>query len=383
MRWKRATPRRASTRSSSGSRSSSRTRRRTRPRSRACSRTSIRRAVTSRAALARVPVTRKSDLADLQKAARPFGGLAATGWGGARAGVKRVFASPGPIYEPEGATPDYWRLARALYAAGFRAGDLVHNTFAYHFTPAGSMLETGAHALGCTVFPAGTGQTEQQVQAMADLQARRVRRHAVVPQDHPREGRRGRHADARACARRSCPAKRSRRACATRSPRAASRPTRRMRPRTWAASRTRRPRARGSSSTRACWSRSCAPAPAIRCAPGEVGEVVVTALVNTDYPLIRFGTGDLSALPARRLALRTHERPHQGMDGARGPDDEGEGHVRAPVAGRRDREAASRDREGAPRRRQSGRAGPDDAARRGRPRTRRRTRRRSSRRSAR
>jgi phenylacetate-CoA ligase len=81
-----------------------------------------------------------------------------------------VFASPGPLYEPEGARPDYYRLARALFAAGFRAGDLVHNTFSYHFTPAGSMMETAAHALGCTVFPAGVGQTEQQLAAIADLQ---------------------------------------------------------------------------------------------------------------------------------------------------------------------------------------------------------------------
>jgi len=80
-----------------------------------------------------------------------------------------VFASPGPIYELDGAAPDYWRLARALFAAGFRRGDLVHNCFSYHCTPAGSMLECGAHALGCTVFAGGTGQTEQQVQAMADL----------------------------------------------------------------------------------------------------------------------------------------------------------------------------------------------------------------------
>jgi phenylacetate-coenzyme A ligase PaaK-like adenylate-forming protein len=122
-------------------------------------------AVTSRAALAALPVTRKSELGELQKSARPFGGLAAARWGDA----VRVFASPGPIYEPEGGNPDYWRLARALFAAGFRRGDLVHNCFAYHFTPAGSMLETGAHALGCAVFPGGIGQTEQQVQAMADL----------------------------------------------------------------------------------------------------------------------------------------------------------------------------------------------------------------------
>jgi phenylacetate-CoA ligase len=81
-----------------------------------------------------------------------------------------VFSSPGPIYEPEGRSADYWRTARALYAAGFRAGDLVHNSFSYHMTPGAWILEAGATALGCTVFPAGVGQTEQQVAAMADLQ---------------------------------------------------------------------------------------------------------------------------------------------------------------------------------------------------------------------
>ena len=122
-------------------------------------------AVTTPEALAQLPVIRKSELAQLQKDARPFGGLATTRYGT----MRRVFVSPGGICEPEGAAPDYWRLARALFAAGFREGNLVHNAFSYHFTPAGSMLETGLHALGCTVFPAGTGQTEQQVAAMADL----------------------------------------------------------------------------------------------------------------------------------------------------------------------------------------------------------------------
>lgn len=122
-------------------------------------------AIDSREALAQLPVLRKGELATLQKEAPPFGGMAVA----ATAGMRRVFASPGPIYEPEGAGPDHWRFARALFAAGFRRGDLVHNCFAYHFTPAGSMLETGAHALGCHVFPGGTGQTEQQVTAMADL----------------------------------------------------------------------------------------------------------------------------------------------------------------------------------------------------------------------
>lgn len=123
------------------------------------------RAVTSRAALAALPVTRKSELIALQKAAPPFGGLAATAPGS----LRRVFMSPGPIYDPEGHGTDAWRLARALFAAGFRAGHLVHNSFSYHLTPAGAMLETGAAALGCAVVPGGVGQTELQATAVADL----------------------------------------------------------------------------------------------------------------------------------------------------------------------------------------------------------------------
>ncbi|PAT37414.1 phenylacetate--CoA ligase family protein [Vandammella animalimorsus] len=126
-------------------------------------------AITSRQALAQLPVTRKYELLERQKAQRAqdlFGGFSAIGFGPA---MRRVFASPGPIYEPEGVAVDYWRMARALRAAGLKAGELVHNSFSYHFTPAGSMMETGAHALGCTVFPAGTGQTEQQAQAIAEL----------------------------------------------------------------------------------------------------------------------------------------------------------------------------------------------------------------------
>jgi phenylacetate-CoA ligase len=121
--------------------------------------------VTTRAALSRLPVVRKSELLELQKSDRPFGGFATVAWGDAAL----VFASPGPIYEPESRGADYWRLARALFAAGFRAGDLVHNCFSYHFTPGGAMLESGARELGCTVFRGGTGQTEQQVEAMIDL----------------------------------------------------------------------------------------------------------------------------------------------------------------------------------------------------------------------
>ncbi|MFZ4288277.1 phenylacetate--CoA ligase family protein [Variovorax sp. HJSM1_2] len=131
--------------------------------------------IDSRAALAQLPVTRKYELLARQQAQRaegvgsagyPFGGFSAIGFGSA---MPRIFASPGTIYEPEGTRRDYWRMARAMYAAGFRPGELIHNCFSYHFVPAGSMMETGAHALGCTVFAGGTGQTEQQVQVMADL----------------------------------------------------------------------------------------------------------------------------------------------------------------------------------------------------------------------
>ena len=128
--------------------------------------------VGSREALARLPVTRKHELLERQQAARAipggdvFGGFGTLGFG---ARMPRIFASPGPIYEPEGVARDYWRMARAIFAAGFRPGELIHNCFSYHFVPAGSMMETGAHALGCTVFPGGTGQTEQQVQAITQL----------------------------------------------------------------------------------------------------------------------------------------------------------------------------------------------------------------------
>ena len=121
--------------------------------------------IADRAALARLPVTRKSDLTDLQKAAPPFAAMAAVAPGE----LSRIFASPGPVFDPEGRRPDYWRIARAMHAAGFRRGEIVHNAFSYHFTPAGSMFDLGAQALGCAVIPAGTGQTEMQVQAIAGL----------------------------------------------------------------------------------------------------------------------------------------------------------------------------------------------------------------------
>ena len=130
--------------------------------------------VTSRAALAQLPVTRKYALLERQQAQRaqdPFGGFSTIGWKGLlrTSGARRVYQSPGPIYEPEGSASDYWRAARAMAAAGFEAGDLVHNCFSYHLTPGAWIMESGAHALGCTVIPGGVGNTEQQLAAIADL----------------------------------------------------------------------------------------------------------------------------------------------------------------------------------------------------------------------
>lgn len=121
--------------------------------------------INSRAALAQLPVTRKSNLKALQALERPFGGLNSTPAGK----MGRIFMSPGPIFDPEGRGTDWWRFSRPMYAAGVRPGGLVQNCFSYHFTPAAFMVEGGAERIGCTVIPAGAGQTELQVQAMAEL----------------------------------------------------------------------------------------------------------------------------------------------------------------------------------------------------------------------
>jgi phenylacetate-CoA ligase len=121
--------------------------------------------ITDRAALARLPVLRKSTLPALQKDQPPFGGLNVTLPGKA----KRLMMSPGPIFEPQGYGEDFGGAARALFAAGFRAGDVVHNSFSYHLTPGAYLLEAGAHALGCAVVPGGIGNTEQQLAAIAQF----------------------------------------------------------------------------------------------------------------------------------------------------------------------------------------------------------------------
>jgi phenylacetate-CoA ligase len=124
-------------------------------------------AVTSRAALAALPVLRKSELGALQKATPPFGGFNVTPPGKA----KRLMMSPGPLFEPQGHDEDFGGAARALYAAGFRGGDIVHNSFSYHLTPGAYILEAGAHAIGCAVVPGGIGNTEQQLAAIAQYRA--------------------------------------------------------------------------------------------------------------------------------------------------------------------------------------------------------------------
>jgi len=260
--------------------------------------------VATRQALAQLPVTRKSDLLELQKAGRPFGGFSAARWGDAR----RVFASPGPIYEPEGSRPDYWRLARPLFAAGFRKGDLVHNCFSYHLTPAGSMLETGAHALGCTVFPGGTGQTEQQVQAMAELRP---------------DGYVGTPSFLRIIVEKADEM----------GAKLASLTKALVSGEAFPASLRDALLARGIAGYQAYATADLGtiayesaareglvidegvlveilrPGTGDPVPPGEVGEVVVTSLFNADYPLIRFGTGDLSAiLPGTSPCGRTNLR---------------------------------------------------------------------------
>jgi phenylacetate-CoA ligase len=271
--------------------------------------------ITSRAALAQLPVVRKSELQELQQAARSgapggargaavFGGFSAIGFG---APMPRVFASPGPIYEPEGRAKDYWRMARAMYAAGFRSGELIHNCFSYHFVPAGSMMESGAHALGCSVFAGGTGQTEQQVQAMRDLRPAGyigtpsflkiivekadelglslpgVSKALLGGEAFPpslRDWFQARGIEAYQCY-----------ATADLGLIAYETPAR-----------------EGLVLDEGVIAEIVRPGSGDPVVPGEVGEVVVTSL-NPDYPLIRFGTGDLSAvLPGTCPSGRTNTR---------------------------------------------------------------------------
>jgi len=263
--------------------------------------------VTSRDALARLPVTRKSELLALQQKERAtdsFGGFAAIRRGPL---MRRVFASPGTIYEPEGAAPDYWRTARALHAAGFRAGELVHNSFSYHMTPAGSIMETGAHALGCTVFAGGTGQTEQQLEAIAEL---RPDGYSGTPSflkilmEKAQEKQLGIASMSKALVSgEACPpslvqwfAERGMQALqcyATADLGLIAYET---------------PSREGLVLDEGVLLEIVRPGTGDPVPPGEVGEVVVTTF-NMDYPLVRFGTGDLSALlPGTCPTGRTNQR---------------------------------------------------------------------------
>ncbi|MEW5888174.1 MAG: AMP-binding protein [Pseudomonadota bacterium] len=259
--------------------------------------------IASRQALARLPVVRKNQLIELQKSPRPFGGLNGTPAGQ----LARIFASPGPIYDPEGYAIDWWRMARALFAAGFRKGEVIHNTLAYHMSPGGFMIDGGARRLGCAVFPAGVGQTEMQVSVIAD-----VRPHGyggtpsflrIILEKADELG-----ADVSSL----------RKALVSGE---ALPPSLRA----WLEGR--------GIKTRQCYATAdigliayetdalegmvvdeevvveiVRPGTGDPVAEGEVGEVVVTTF-NPDYPLIRFGTGDLSAvLPGMSPCGRTNTR---------------------------------------------------------------------------
>ena len=244
----------------------------------------------SREAFAALPLTRKRDLIELRKQYPPFGGLNAL----SHRHAQRVFASPGPIYELQGQDVDPWRMARVLYAAGFRAGDLVHNCFSYHFTPGAYIFEGGARKLGCAVFPGGVGQTEQQIQAMVDL---RPDGYAGTPSFLKIILDKAEELGADISSLRKA-------AVSGEAVHPAVRQTL---------------RARGIS-IRQCYATAeigaiayeteaeegliveedllleiVRPGTGDPVAPGEVGEVVVTTF-NPDYPLIRFATGDLSAI---------------------------------------------------------------------------------------
>lgn len=259
--------------------------------------------VTDRAALSRLPVIRKGDLVTLQRAQPPYGGLATRPAGAMAHG----FMSPGPIFEPGGAGPNWWRMARAMHAAGVRGGDLVQNCFAYHLTPAGMMIENGARALGAGVIPAGPGQTEAQVEVAAHL---RPTAYAGTPDflkiilDKADEmgadlssitrgfvsggalfpSLRADYA-ARGVAVLQCYATADLGLIAYESP-----------------------AQEGMIVDEGVIVEIVRPGTGNPVPEGEVGEVVVTSL-NPDYPLIRFGTGDLSAiLPGRSPCGRTNQR---------------------------------------------------------------------------
>jgi phenylacetate-CoA ligase len=247
--------------------------------------------VISRAALAKLPVLRKSALKDLQAKNPPYGGFTTSPAGA----LARIFMSPGPIFEIDTDEPDYFRGARAMFAGGFRPGDVVYNTFSYHLTPAGIMMESALRALGCAVVPGGVGNTELQLDAIAAIKPTgyvgtpsflkiifdkadelgvklpTLKKALVSGEAFPASLREA--LSARGIAGYQAYASADAGSIAYESE-----------------------ARQGLVVDEGVLIEIVRPGTGDPVLPGEVGEVVVTSLVTTAYPLIRFGTGDLSAL---------------------------------------------------------------------------------------
>ena len=311
--------------------------------------------INGRSALAGLPVLRKADLPALHKAAPPFGGFVPSAPGS----FGRLFTSPGPIFEPEAAHADPWRGARALYAAGFRRGDVVLNTFSYHLTPGGFIFDTSARALGCAVIPAGPGNLEAQFElieayspvgycgtpdflkilldaaASGGRNVSSIRRAAVSGAAFPKslqEEIKSRGIDAY-------------QSFGTADLGLIAYET---------------PAREGMVVNEDLIVEIVRPGTGDPVAEGEVGEIVVTSL-DPDHPWIRLAIGDLTAALPGRSSLRPHQYADQGLDGTRRPDHQGQGHVRSPRADCRGRQASRRTWTAAAGRYARKRAGRDDA----------------------
>ena len=257
--------------------------------------------IKTRADLARIPIVRKSDLVQLQADDPPFGGLT-----GARTGaMRRLLMSPGPIFEPDGHAKDWWGAARALHAAGVQRGDVVLNTFSYHLTPGGHIMESGATALGCPVIPAGPGNTEQQIEAIRHY---RPRAYCGTPDflkiilDKAAELKRDVKSIQRALVSGAALPKSLRdelekRGVGVRQCYA----TAELGVIAYETSNARGAVLDGMVVNEHIILEIVRPGTGDPVAPGEVGEIVVTRL-NKDYPLLRLATGDLSALTSGKSA---------------------------------------------------------------------------------
>jgi len=299
-------------------------------------------AVASRAALAQLSVLRKSELPALHKAAPPFGGFVAASPGS----FARLFTSPGPIFEPEGAQADPWRGARALFAVGFRPGDVVLNTFSYHLTPGGFIFDASARALGCAVIPSGPGNTEAQFEL---IEAYRPVGYSGTP-DFLKI-----LLDAAASAGRNVSSIQRALVSGAAFPRSLQNEI----------------RSRGVDAYQAFGTADLGmvafettardgmvvnedlileivkPGTGDPVADGDVGEIVVTSL-DPHHPLDSPGARRSHRGAAGRKPLRPHQYAHQGLDGPRRSDHQGQGHVRAAGTGRRDRQTPPRTRTAAP-----------------------------------